>query len=318
MYGVSYPWLSKTWRRLQQALEQDTLPSALLISANQGMGAQQVIDSLCATLLCTNGVTEPCGFCHACSLVEAGTHPDLHMVTPLEGKVGISVDQIRQCTRYALESSQLNGVRVIVISPAERMTEAAMNALLKTLEQPPEQCVFILSSHEAHRLLPTIRSRCQQWHVEPPTYAGMASWLHGQGVTQMPELYKVICAGAPLQLLTSQQQQEGFEKALTALSDFLFADFALPGDFTGLVLKGEALPTLSALSIALLELQKSYFVETPSVETHDQLRVIKDKLDYHKAHDMASRLNQLIEQLTTHSGLNQELLISQWLIESKC
>ncbi|GAM61437.1 DNA polymerase III delta prime subunit [Vibrio ishigakensis] len=150
MFGISYPWLKPTWGKLTQALEQDTLPSALLVSASQGMGAHEVIDSLAATLLCTNSSNEPCGFCHACSLVEAGTHPDLHQVSPLEGKSSISVDQIRDCNRYALESSQLNGLRIIVISPAERMTEAAMNALLKTLEQPPEQCVFILSSFEPH------------------------------------------------------------------------------------------------------------------------------------------------------------------------
>ncbi|GAM73335.1 hypothetical protein JCM19241_2790 [Vibrio ishigakensis] len=62
MFGISYPWLKPTWEKLTQALEQDTLPSALLVSASQGMGAYEVIDSLAATLLCTNSSNEPVAF----------------------------------------------------------------------------------------------------------------------------------------------------------------------------------------------------------------------------------------------------------------
>ncbi|WP_261815629.1 DNA polymerase III subunit delta' C-terminal domain-containing protein [Vibrio gallicus] len=317
MSKVSYPWLLDTWQQLQNALDNNVLPSALLVSSSQGIGAEQIVDVLSAALLCNNSSSEACEFCHACSLLEANTHPDLHNVSPLEGKSSISVDQIRECNRYALESSQLNGKRIIIISPAELMTEAAMNALLKTLESPPNDCVFVLNSHEPHRLLPTITSRCQQWHLEASDAAAL-SWYAEQGMTDIPELYKVLCNGAPLRLVEFLKHNDAFENALTALYEFIKDDFVLPSDFTKAIAKGESLTMLSAISTGLLELQKSYFTELVSVQSHNTLNSLKGLLTYQQAYSMTCRLNQLVEQLTTHSGLNHELLISRWLIESKC
>ncbi|PMG07158.1 DNA polymerase III subunit delta' [Vibrio breoganii] len=318
MNGVQYPWLSETWTNLQASMQHGSLPGALLFSATEGLGEESLVEALLKVQLCNSSEVEACGFCHSCALFQAGTHPDLHRIAPAEGKATISVDQIREGNRYALESSQLSGQRVIVIEPAESMTEQAMNALLKTLESPPDSCVFILRSHAPHRLLPTIKSRCQHWHVKTPVLSEYQQWLAANEISEVPELYYQLCLGAPLKLKAFIDEGQGaeFDSTLAALTNFIEQDFALPKTFVDKC-STDTLAKLSLLSLALIELQKGYFVELPTVENHPQLKRLKSVLDYQQVFDMTRRLAKLIEQLTLHTGLNKELLLSQWLIETK-
>ena len=108
--------------------------------------------------MCQNDHSEPCGFCHSCDLLKSESHPDVHYLLPEKDKKALSVDQIRQANKWAQESSQFGRYRIIVIPNAETMNASASNALLKTLEEPPKQCLFILSTENAKLLLPTIRS----------------------------------------------------------------------------------------------------------------------------------------------------------------
>ncbi|GAD78855.1 DNA polymerase III subunit delta' [Vibrio ezurae] len=318
MNNVQYPWLQETWKQLQSSLEQRVLPGALLFSATQGLGEDSIINALVKVQLCNNSDVEACGFCHSCELFQADTHPDFHRITPLEGKSSISVDQIREGNRYALESSQLGGKRVIVIEPAEAMTEQAMNALLKTLETPPSSCVFILRSHAPHRLLPTIKSRCQQWHIPTPDLKLYQLWLAENNIHQVPELYYQVCLGAPLTLkeFIEKKQNVEFDATITALADFLELEFSLPKSFVD-ACATQTLIKLNQLSLALIELQKGFFVPQATVDNHRGLKRLQSLVDYSVAFDMSRRLAKLIEQLTIHTGLNKELLLSQWLIESK-
>ncbi|GAD88306.1 DNA polymerase III subunit delta' [Vibrio halioticoli NBRC 102217] len=318
MNNVQYPWLQATWNQLQSSLEQRVLPGALLFSATKGLGEESIINELVKVQLCKNSDAEACGFCHSCELFQADTHPDFHRIMPLEGKSSISVDQIREGNRSALESSQLGGKRVIVIQPAEAMTEQAMNALLKTLETPPESCVFILRSHAAHRLLPTIKSRCQLWHIPTPDLNNYLSWLADNNISKVPELHYQVCLGAPLTLkeFIEKGQDIEFDATIEALADFLEQEFALPKAFVD-ACATETLIKLNRLSLALIELQKSFFVTQATVDSHTGLKRLQSIVDYQKTFDMSRRLAELTEQLTVHTGLNQELLLSQWLIETK-
>ncbi|OBT08512.1 DNA polymerase III subunit delta' [Vibrio sp. UCD-FRSSP16_10] len=318
MMSIQYPWLQETWQKLQLSLQQKVLPGALLFSATEGLGEQGIIDQLIKVQLCNNSEVEACGFCHSCSLLQAGTHPDLHRIAPAEGKVSISVDQIREGNRIALESSQLSGQRVIEIAPAEAMTEQAMNALLKTLETPPKSCVFILRSHAPHRLLPTIKSRCQLWHIPTPSLSEYQPWLMENGIEHVPELHYQVCLGAPLKLkeFVEKGLSKQFDDILNALSNFIEQDFALPKPFID-ACASDTLIVLHRLSLALIELQKGYFIAVATVDNHSALNRLKSQLTYQQAYDMSRRLAQLVEQLTLHSGLNKELLLSEWLIQAK-
>lgn len=193
-----YPWLTSASQQLTVLIAKQQLGHALLLKGVSGLGKGELAQYLANALLCQHtyvgshnnhqdeqpvadvAFAIPCGHCHACKLVAANTHSDLHVLNGKTGRIG--VDAIRQLTQVLGESARLGGGKVAIIEQADNMTEAAANALLKTLEEPPGQSTLILTTAHAERLLATTRSRCQQWLLPVPEASVVLSWLADQGL----------------------------------------------------------------------------------------------------------------------------------------
>lgn len=171
------PWHHGIWEQLLRLQQNGRLPHAILFNGPHGVGKQALAEALIAQMLCANPGIYACGQCHSCQMLASGYHPDLLRVSPEEGKRQIRIDPIRGVNRFVNQTAQQSGYRVIVISPAEAMNVAAANALLKSLEEPGDKTLFILLSDVPSRMLPTIRSRCQQWSLASVAYAECRSWL---------------------------------------------------------------------------------------------------------------------------------------------
>ena len=107
--------------------------------------------------MCQTPDNAPCGHCHACHLMVAQSHPDFHVLASQEGK-DIGVDQVRAINEVVSQHAQQNGNKLVYIQDAERLTEAAANALLKTLEEPRPNTYFLLQTEPSSSLLATIYS----------------------------------------------------------------------------------------------------------------------------------------------------------------
>lgn len=133
-------------------------------------------------------------------LIEAGAHPDYAELVPLE-KDGvtarnINVDQVRGLQRLIQSAPSLSSRRVVVIDAADDLERGAANALLKTLEEPPTDMIFLLVSHAPGRLLPTIRSRCRPMRFEALNDADMRKALKmADGSLSLPELDALVRVG---------------------------------------------------------------------------------------------------------------------------
>lgn len=133
-------------------------------------------------------------------LVEAGAHPDYAELAPLE-KDGvtarnINVDQVRGLQRLIQSAPSLSSRRVVVIDAADDLERGAANALLKTLEEPPADMIFLLVSHAPGRLLPTIRSRCRLMRFEALNDMDMRESLKmADGSLSLPELDALVQIG---------------------------------------------------------------------------------------------------------------------------
>src|SRR5690606_12400472 len=127
----------------------------------------------------------------------ADHHPDLHWVFPEEDKHTISVEQIRAVGDEIALKAYAGAAKVVIVEPADAMTVAAANSLLKTLEEPPPGTFLLLVSHRPERLPSTIRSRCQQVHVAGPTADELAAWL-GQRPAAELEALALLAGGAPV------------------------------------------------------------------------------------------------------------------------
>ena len=141
----------------------------------------------------------------------ADRHPDLHWVFPEPKRNTLTVEQVREATQALSLTSLTAQAKVLVLEPADAMTTAAANALLKTLEEPSADTYLLLISHQPGRLPATIRSRCQSLPVRCPPVAEALAWLDGagkgpEGVDWMPLLD--AARGAPFR--TIDWKQNGF------------------------------------------------------------------------------------------------------------
>ena len=202
-----YPWLVPTYQKISQTFSEGLGHHALLIKADQGLGAESLFDALTKRIMCQTLDNAPCGHCHACHLMAAQSHPDFHVLASQEGK-DIGVDQVRAINEVVSQHAQQNGNKLVYIQDAERLTEAAANALLKTLEEPRPNTYFLLQTEPSSLLLATIYSRCQVWNLPLPTEAEALNWLSSQFQAETSELLTALAMnfGRPLLALETLQQ----------------------------------------------------------------------------------------------------------------
>lgn len=156
-------------RVIKRALASGRVAHAYLFWGPDGVGKEAVALATASVLFCgedgarASGV--PCGVCPACKKTEAGVHPDLHSLGG--GEKATSVEEVRKLQEALSFQAYEKGRKVVIIREASRMSPAAANALLKTIEEPPpETFLFLLAEHQS-RLLPTLVSRCQPVRFDP-------------------------------------------------------------------------------------------------------------------------------------------------------
>lgn len=229
-----YPWLTEYWQTWLAAFGEGRLAHAWLISGPSGLGKLALAQAMARTLLCQQpGADGACGFCHACELIAHGNHPDLQLVGQSDEK-SIGVDAIRAVIAQLNGSAQLAGGKVVILARAEAMTEAAANALLKTLEEPAGRSMLVLLSDHPNRLLPTILSRCQKMAIRIPEPQSLLGWLHQQEEgRQASVLHLRLNQYAPLQTLA--YLRNGLEAKRHALLAALLQALIQPSRLSSLV-----------------------------------------------------------------------------------
>ena len=145
---------------LSRAITRDTLMPSLIFSGPEGVGKRLTAVAVAQALNCAKPVdSDSCGDCPACRRIVRGSYPDVQTIEP--GETGsIKIEQVRAAIDQAVYRPFEGRRRVTIIEQADALVEAAQNALLKTLEEPPSASVFILITSRPDTLLPTVRSRC--------------------------------------------------------------------------------------------------------------------------------------------------------------
>lgn len=199
-----YPWQLPQWREITGRRERDALPHALLFAGPSGLGKGDFSRLLAKSLLCEAPGSEfmPCGQCKSCLLYAAGNHPDLTIVSPDEGKSSIAIAKIREMTQSLLLTGQYGRYRIAIVEPAEQLNTSSANSLLKTLEEPGEATLIMLITHEPHKLLPTIRSRCQRVNFSVVDRHEAIGWLRSRiDALYSAELLLDLAGNSPLHAL---------------------------------------------------------------------------------------------------------------------
>ncbi|WP_378951265.1 DNA polymerase III subunit delta' [Pelosinus sp. sgz500959] len=166
-------------KMLRQMESSGRVPHALLLTGPSGIGKFMVGSVLATALLCMSSESRPCGSCQSCVHMSRGTHPDFLTIRP-DGTT-IKIEQIRALQHEVALAPYVSLKRVCIIDGAELMTTQAANSILKTLEEPIGDIVFILLSANRQLLLTTIISRCMMLVFQPLIPAVLAEALCDRG-----------------------------------------------------------------------------------------------------------------------------------------
>src|SRR5580700_8822466 len=162
-------------RTLQNALQSGRVAHAYIFSGARGVGKTTTARILAKALNCMHGPTpEPCNQCDACREIAAGNSLDVLEIDAASNRGIDQVRELRDMVRYAPASGRY---KVILLDEAHMLTSEASNALLKTLEEPPDKVVFIMATTQPEDLADTIRSRSQHFHFRALSFAEISDAL---------------------------------------------------------------------------------------------------------------------------------------------
>ena len=151
-------------RALTNALEQKRLHHAYLFTGTRGIGKTTIARILAKALNCQTGVTsEPCGVCSACTEIDSGRFVDL---IEMDAASNTQVDKMRELLENALYAPTAARYKVYIIDEVHMLSKSAFNAMLKTLEEPPEHVKFILATTDPQKIPVTVLSRCLQFNLK--------------------------------------------------------------------------------------------------------------------------------------------------------
>lgn len=188
---------SRSATGLARQIAGDEVAHSWLLLGPPGAGKRVAAMAMAAAVNCPEETGVGCGHCSSCERIARRRHPDVHHVAP-EGPL-IPVDQIRESVIPEAARSPFEGRRkVFIIEEAERMNDAAQNALLKTLEEPQPDTMFVLISDREDELLETIQSRCRIVRLEPLSTERVIEILEAQGATsEDARIAASVAAGDP-------------------------------------------------------------------------------------------------------------------------
>ena len=206
---------------LKKILSENKFPHAVIFSGVEGIGKRKIAENCAAALLCENpNDGEACGVCSSCKLLAAGNHPDFYVIEPEKSKAApaIKIGQIRELQSQVLLQPNRANCRVVIIDGAEFMNKAAANCLLKTLEEPTGQTIFILTTANRAGLLMTVRSRCGVVNFEKISPAEISAALKLRGVESEKAQTISLIADGSLGRALKLEESGGFEIRNDALN----------------------------------------------------------------------------------------------------
>ncbi len=213
---------SQLLRMMDSILSGGRIAHAYIFAGPRGAGKNTLSSLFVKAMLCRTPGDKPCHACKPCKQFDSGNHPDVSRIRRPEDKKIIPVDLIRAMREDIIIKPFQNGKKIVFIDEADKMTEEAQNALLKTLEEPPAHACIILLAENTNALLPTILSRCQLFKVRslPVQDAAKIVMQRLNLPAQEARVYAALARGIPgiaLELAGDDEFREQRDRLLAGL-----------------------------------------------------------------------------------------------------
>ena len=197
-----YPWQKSDWSKLIYQTVKERLAHAYLVYGPVGIGKFDFVLKFSKFLLCISpGKYDACNKCSNCKLHDS-IHPNIKILMPESNSLEIKIDQVRGLTDFLNKTGHSSGLKIAIITDADRLNINAANALLKTLEEPSGASTLILCSSLPGLLSPTLRSRCQKFAMSKPDREETLTWLKENSSAPIDfNLLDIVTENGPLEIL---------------------------------------------------------------------------------------------------------------------
>ncbi len=318
---MNHYWLNKHWQQWRASLTSDHKPQAVIISGPKGMGKMALLQAMVADLLCREQADGHCGQCQNCTLLRSEHHPDVAQLIPEKNLLKVS--QIRELTEFFTSTPHCSDHKLAVLLDAHCMNQAAANALLKVLEEPPSRGMLLLVTDRKHQLMPTIRSRCISLEVTLASQEQqqLTDWLSQQGDFTTEQIHDAVALSdnQPLTALglLQQDQLNAFKQLLDCLYQVIGQQISVQQAAKTL---GEYSDTTmwSLLQRYCLQLIKAHWHQSSHeiYATHPLNQLVKKSP---KVVHIIVKLTDLVQQimLNFNTQIKLQLLLESTLVEFK-
>ena len=303
-------------KTIKNALATRKIAHAYLFAGPRGTGKTTMAKLLAKALNCEHGIGCQCNECKNCIAINEGTHPD---VLEIDAASNNGVDEIRDLIDRVKYGTILGKYKVYIIDEVHMMTPGAFNALLKTLEEPPEHVIFILATTEPHKILPTILSRCQRYDFSKVSdhdiKTRIATVLKSEGIVFNEEAIDLIVSLADGGM---RDALSILDQVLAYSGDHLNVDDIL--DMFALESTEEKIELITSITngdvVDVLNRLNDYVARGTDIKrlTNDLLMILKDvlifqtslKTDFFEVlkEDEARQLAKVIDEKNTLSMIN--------------
>jgi DNA polymerase-3 subunit delta' len=306
---------------LRSALAAGRLHHAYLFLGPEGVGKRTVAVAFAKAIHCAELTNDFCGDCADCSRIADGNHPDVRVIAPLAGKKEISIQQIRDLQRELSYRSFTGMRKIAIVDPATLMNVSGQNALLKTLEEPPQDSLIILIAANVGGLLPTLRSRCLQLTFAPLARTAVAEFLksmHGMNGADAELVAALSLGSIGAALAFNKEELIERRRIWTGALSSLRA-----GDYQGAMMAAEALASQRDEMLKFLQWAESWYrdllIQNVAQGTGDLVNVdLREQIDERAANSDLQRTLHAISQIEgaaarIQRNLNRRMVLEKFL-----
>lgn len=310
-----YSWHAQDYQNLATNIKKHSF-NALLVHGAANSGRAELIDELIKFALCQSPQDlNACGKCSSCILWNEGNHPDITSLVADSSEerksLQIKVEQVREIIDFASKSRHLSPRKIIHLPDAMQLNLNSANALLKILEEPAPECIFILQTNNINKLLPTIKSRCFKYQLAHPRWSEALAVVQENNLDNA-EFWLRYFHGEPL-FIPPFENHELVQLRTTLLKPSIDAIFALVKELdpkrVGMTqLLDFMLKWLSDLLLVKQDGAANYFAE----DTEDMHKLVV-KINYDKLFNLQENLVFLT--LWSEHPLNHKLQFENLLFK---